>query len=145
MATTEQQSPWFGIRPPEDMPIAWGARLIFERGHMGSPSTSRSQRDRDEGIRLQCLPDRVSLREPPAGVAELLMSRMFKEWIERNALQEFKALVSSTGLYPEEDRPVQVEKAGMLLSANPKKSYGYLYVGVWLSAAGLSAWRTGKS
>jgi hypothetical protein len=106
----------FGINPPEGVETAWGARWIIDQeGHVDEvwDRTDAIGPDDRRRERLAYLNDHVG-RAAQEAAAELLRSGRLR-WSEETTVT----------LY--EDDVVTVV-------ANPRRSFGYLYVGAWFKA-----------
>ena len=102
---------WFGLQPPLDANIAWGARAIVDT--RGGYAT------------LDLLPDRQQFRGDEARIPEL------REWLNREALPELRRRVAT--FEPDltdgsSHSIIVIDRGGWRLMASQQGSYGYLYL-----------------
>lgn len=95
----------WGIQAPEGASTAWGARAIFRGGAV----------------------DIVWDRQGGSPDADLLA------WLNARGLPQLRRLVADVG--GSEDREVRWTEGPYTVVANPRGSYGYLYLGAWREGA----------
>lgn len=100
----------FGIRGPENVQAWWGARAIY---HPNDP------------MPIDFVWDRTSKR----GVNGELLK--LTTWLDKTGLKFLQTEVHKAHLGANEDRELRLKKDGYVLVINPKRSYGYLHIGVW--------------
>ena len=98
----------WGILPPDGVQVSWGARVIY------TPPT---------GI------DIVHDRQGVQGDGKELKSLV--TWVNSKGLKGLKKLLKTDYLGSDERREVAFREGGYVLKADPKASYGYLYLGAW--------------
>ena len=99
---------WYGLRPPEGVKAAWGARALFEEN---GPGTFGLVWDRQSNLNFdQELHDELH------------------RWLKREGFEALRQEILP--LTSGEDTTVSIKsKAGKFtLQANPRASYGYLYM-----------------
>jgi hypothetical protein len=102
---------WFGLQPPADAPVAWGARAIVDT--RGGYAT------------LDLLPDRQQFRGDEARIPEL-QARLNQE-----ALPELRRRVARFEPDLTDGRShsiILIDGKGWRLMASQQGSYGYLYL-----------------
>jgi len=100
----------WGIKPEHDPDTCWGARTIY--GESG-PYTFGIVRDRMGG------------KGPKTKLKSLC------EWLNSTGFDLLKDQLREQRVQGSDDREVRVEQDGYVLVANPRMSYGYLYIGAW--------------
>jgi cytoskeleton bundling-enhancing protein CbeA-like protein len=98
----------WGLPAPEGVKASWGARAIYK-----APT----------GIEL--LWDRQSID----GLVE--ERKELSGWINSKGLPGLKKLLKKTYLDGSENHEVEFKEDGYTIKANPRASYGYLYLGAW--------------
>jgi hypothetical protein len=94
---------------PKDTPVPWwSARAIFHA---------------PDGIDL--VHDRIDHEGDKAEVKALC------KWLDTKGLKMLKEQLRKEGVQGSEFHEVRIEGDGHVLIANPRKSYGYLYLGAW--------------
>jgi hypothetical protein len=120
---------YFGIRPPDGIPgAAWGARAIYrlkrERVYRnGRPAKNGAQRTVAE---IDLVWDRQSWQGGSNRERDAL-----KGWINRRGLVALRRACAKAYLAGNSDELVTVERDGYVITASPKRSHGYLYIGAW--------------
>jgi hypothetical protein len=131
------QKHWFGLPVPEGVkPVrAWGARAILGNERVVKRVKRKGRtvgRDYDTKVTIDMVGDRSQYRGPDITAPE---AKAFFKWIDKTGLPELRKAADEAGLTPDEDRPITVGKTGdgpkYTLVANPRKSYGYLYIVAW--------------
>jgi cytoskeleton bundling-enhancing protein CbeA-like protein len=106
----------FGIQPPPTYPAEaprWGARAIYTESS------------------FDLLYDR---QQVTGGDPET--RRQLVAWLNTKALPELRARAQRYELpVGSVDELVEIQSEGFCLQANPRKSYGYLYLGAWRTDA----------
>lgn len=124
---------WFGLNLPEGVKARqhWGARAILHRVRQRK-TVIRKRRIvgyvDDWKVTFETLPDRSNYRGPYADAPE---SRPFFRWLNKVALPWLAKAVDKEGLAPDEDREIALDREPFHLRANPRSSYGYLYLVAW--------------
>jgi cytoskeleton bundling-enhancing protein CbeA-like protein len=95
----------WGLQPPEGVMACWGARAIFSRGT------------------IDLLPDRQGVAGQQEDIKPLV------SWLNSKGLPAMRKAVKALGA--DEHKEVKVRSGGFTLVANPRASYGYLYMGAW--------------
>lgn len=116
----------FGIRPPEGIAMWWGARVIFKR-HW---SEERARKRPGVLARWPYLLDYVGDRMQMTG-GTFKQRLRFTDKLDKKILPRLQRECARAGLGPEDSTPVTFDLDGYHVEANPRASYGYLYVGVW--------------
>jgi hypothetical protein len=102
---------WFGLTPPPDATIAWGARAIVDtRGGFGT---------------LDLLPDRQQFRGNETRILDL------QAWLNQEALPELRRRVARFDPDLTDGRShsiIVIDGKGWRLMASQQGSYGYLYL-----------------
>lgn len=91
----------WGIKAPEGAKASWGARAIFQDG------------------RVEIVWD----RQGGTGDEELI------SWLNAKGIKQLRKLAKD--LASDEDREVRYQDGEFVVAANPRGSYGYLYLGAW--------------
>jgi hypothetical protein len=102
---------WFGLQPPPEAPIAWGARAIVDT--RGGYAT------------LELLADRQQFRGDETRIPTL------QAWLNQNALPELRRRVARFEPELTNERSqsiIVIERSGWRLMASQQSSYGYLYL-----------------
>lgn len=108
----------WGLKPKEGEAkdgVHWGARAIFDN------------RSKD----IDLLWDRQSWYGLPLGQKA---PDDFVEWLNEVGLPGLKRLVRAQRLEQDEDLDIEFSKGDFVVVCNPKKSFGYLYLGAWRKA-----------
>jgi hypothetical protein len=128
---------WFGLPIPDGVrPVrAWGARAILRNEPEKKPVKKKGRivgYDTATKVTFDLLGDRSQYRGPDVTSAE---SKAFFKWIDKEAIPELLKAVDEACLGLDEDRPVSLGRTGTtpkyMMIANPRKSYGYLYIVAW--------------
>lgn len=126
-------SHWFGLPVPEGVtPVrAWGARAILIQRSTRKPVMRRGRvkgymNEMTTGI--ETLPDRSQYRGPGIESKE---SKAFFRWLDLQGMAELRKLADKMGLAPNDDIEVKVDHDNYHIRANPRRSYGYLYIVAW--------------
>lgn len=122
--TSGLRVPW-GLQPPADAIVAWGARAIYER----VPSVQAGRKYAPGYYTFSTLPDRRGL----VGGDETAQ-RALCAWLSKKGLPALTKLVKAGGPSPDERCEIRVEDGDYVIVANPNASYGYLYIGAWQKA-----------
>ena len=108
----------WGIKPKDGEAkdgVSWGARAIYDNGSK----------------HIDILWDRQGWNGLPLGHSP--PPDMVK-WINEVGLPALRKLVVKQRLGHEENLDVELHKDGWTMVCNPKKSFGYLYIGAWRDA-----------
>lgn len=108
----------WGLQPPPDARIAWGARAIYK------PTS-----DAPGYATIDLLYDRQSadaLHEVTDAERKALAN-----WIDRVGLPKLKRECRARYLTHDSMAEVVIERDGYTLKASPRASHGYLYIVVW--------------
>ena len=98
---------WWGLALPEGK-NGWGARAIYRDGT------------------IDLLHDRQGIRGDSQELAALLT------WLDEKALPTLRVMGKNEELPdPQEADEVKIQGDGFILLANPRRSYGYLYLAAW--------------
>lgn len=113
----------FGISPKEPAEWAWGARaifrregkevvidLVFDRCAWGGEANDMSSTLKDKGAHLR---------------------RQVADWIGRKGGKLFEKMVRDGAIYPDDQAEVIQTIDGYDVTVSPRKSFGYLYIGIW--------------
>jgi hypothetical protein len=92
----------WGLQPPEGTRTAWGARAIFENGNI----------------------DIVWDRTSTFGIEKNI--RKLTAWLDKGGLRGIRKEVKR--LLPSDSTSVSFTSRGYIILANPRKSFGYLYL-----------------
>lgn len=98
----------WGLSAPEGVKASWGARAIYK-----APTS------------IDLLWDRQSMDGPEEDQEKLSV------WINKKGLKGLKVLLKKNYLGGDEMREVEFRDGGYVIRANPRASYGYLYIGAW--------------
>jgi hypothetical protein len=110
MTETTNRLCW-GLQPPEEATIAWGARAIYKY----HPSAAE--------IMIDLLHDRQSTIGEQTELCALL------DWVNETALPALKRELSRRAVTGECSETVRVVSSkGFAIDASPNASYGYLYI-----------------
>jgi hypothetical protein len=118
----------FGIKPETPKYMWWGARAIYESNH---DRLTGKDFDRQGPYAFALLWDRQQIE---GGTDE--EKRAFETWINKKGLPALRKLVkagckSRAGFSPDTDREIGTELDGYVIVANPRRSFGYLYIGIY--------------
>lgn len=128
----------FGLKAPDGVngPV-WGARAIYKLGSV------TKKYNRVVGRRIQV----ISQTGAEASV-DLLWDRQrmvdgdetsrkaLGKWIDGNGMKLLKKALVDCYITGNIDQEVRVEDEGFIMIANPRKSYGYLYMCAWRAKQG---------
>lgn len=115
---------WYGLPLPPGVKAArkWGARAILE--------VVRQVRIYTYKTHVSLLQDRQTYVDPePDPAAEVTVN--FLRWVEKTAMPWLRKEVDRIGLGLDQDLEVALDSERYHLRANPRKSYGYLYIVCW--------------
>ena len=99
----------WGISPPTERVLAWGARAIF-KGYGD----------------FDLLWDRMGME---GGTEE--QRKQFGAWLDKKGIPALKELLKKECVGSSEDRSVSIQLDGWFITANPRMSCGYLYIGAF--------------
>jgi hypothetical protein len=120
---------YFGIRPPDGITgAAWGARAIYrlrrERVYRnGRPAKNGAQRTVAEV-------DLVWDRQSWQGGSNTDRNRL-KSWVNKHGLPALRRECAKQYITGDCAEVVTIERDGYVITASPRESYGYLYIGAW--------------
>lgn len=97
----------FGLSAPDNAACAWGARAIYKP------------------YEIDLLHDRQSWSGEEAKIKKL------QTWLNKVALPKLRKEVKREYLETNESREIVISDGKFQLIANPRSSYGYLYIGAW--------------
>jgi hypothetical protein len=126
---------WFGLPVPEGVqPVrAWGARAILRNEQIRKPVRRKGRvvgHDYSTKVTFELVPDRANYRGPDDDGM-----RAFFKWLNTDGLKALAKTIDEASLGLDEDRTLTVGRSGdgpsYTLNANPRKSYGYLYIVAW--------------
>jgi hypothetical protein len=102
-------SAW-GLPAPKGVKTSWGARAIY------SPPAG-----------IDIVWDRQGINGAEEDCKGLL------SWINKKGLKGLTKILGKKGNYlaSDEDRVVEFREGGFVITANPRGSHGYLYIGAW--------------
>ena len=107
----------WGRRIPEEMlnkiVSTWGARAIYTGQHIDLLCDRQSMStvmENDEAARLR-----------------------LQTWVNKTGLPYLRK--QTKNLYQDEDRTIELTDGSFHIEANPQRSYGYLYIRAWQTAA----------
>ncbi len=124
---------WFGLPIPEGVePVrAWGARAILRNDPAKKPVKKKGRivgYDTTIVVTFDVLHDRQTYRGPDITKPE---AKAFFRWIDTVGLATLGKMADKTGLAPSDDIELPVDDGKYHLRANPRRSYGYLYIVAW--------------
>src|SRR5262245_59154844 len=124
---------WFGLPVPEGVtPVrAWGARAILRTEWVVKPVKRKGKtvgRDSETKVSVETLADRSQYRGPDITAPE---AKAFFAWLDQKGMPTLRKTADKLGLDPGEDTELPVDDGKYHLRANPRKSYGYLYIVAW--------------
>jgi len=103
----------WGLSAPEDAVVVWGSRAILKNGAVDVPY------------------DRSGMKGDPG---KLLPE--WKNFLNKQAMKHIRKLVDKFSPSPSESKlyteSFQVKGGTITIAFDPKASYGYLYIGIWL-------------
>lgn len=120
---------YFGLRPPDGITgAAWGARAIYKLGservyRNGRPTKNDARRTVAE---IELLWDRQSWQGGTNAERDKL-----KGWINRRGLAALRRACIKQYLTGDSADTITIEQDGYIMTASPRESYGYLYIGAW--------------
>lgn len=103
----------FGIYPPRGATVAWGARAYY---------TFKKE------PKIDLLWDRQSVAGPEEA------RRALCAWVNATGLPLLEKELNERFVRTCDDVTVTVTEGGYTLTASPRRSYGYLYLGAWQGA-----------
>jgi cytoskeleton bundling-enhancing protein CbeA-like protein len=134
--TTNELKPEWGLTPSPRAVVAWGARAIYKFGWRtervrrkvpkSNPPRYRFVEKRTTGADIDLLWDRQSMVGGTDKEREQL-----KNWLNKKGLKKLKKECEKRYLSTSADETVQVRDGNFMIMANPRASYGYLYIGAW--------------
>jgi hypothetical protein len=129
------QGHWFGLPVPFGVtPVrSWGARAIL-RVQVEKKPVRVKGRIRGYDLRstpvIEFVPDRSQYRGPDREAPGPEAKAFFK-WIDKKAMPRLRKDADKLGLALNDELTLRVDEGPFHLRANPKKSYGYLYICAW--------------
>jgi cytoskeleton bundling-enhancing protein CbeA and related proteins len=111
----------FGIKPETPKHIWWGARAIYKRN-------TNERTSRKEPHTIELLWDRQQME---GGTDE--ERKKFSEWVNKKGLPALRKKLAEAYLTPSDDKEIKIELGGYVIVANPRRSFGYLYIGIYPS------------
>lgn len=122
--TPKAPLPWWGLRPAAagaSAELYWGARAIYRT---------------DGGVySVECLWDRQSWSDQDADEATAEANaparKVISDWFNARGKALLTQMCKVQHIASGDDYVVNVHERGFHIIANPKKSYGYLYLAVW--------------
>lgn len=134
---TETLKPEWGLPPEANAVAAWGARAIYKFGGRtervrrkvpkSNPARYRFVEKFVMGADIDLLWDRQSMVGGTEKERKVLQS-----WLNKKGLKKLKKECEAQSLTSSCDEVVWVRDGKFGLYANPRSSYGYLYIGAWL-------------
>jgi len=123
MTDTKKLEPSWGIKPPTDTNIvaAWGARAIYKPAGIDDSAAERHWR-------LTGKQSRAKGRHVPAKIMDV---KRLKKWVNTKGLR----LLSKLSLVDNSKEIVTYTDGPFTITASPKGSHGYLYIGAWVTQA----------
>lgn len=120
----------WGIAPPDGTVAAWGARAIYTENR-----TSHDDRYTKRGTRRK-------VPKAPAFSIELLWDRqagagrnaelqLLQTWINERGLPWLRKECSDRFITRDCDETVTMTEGDFTITASPRESCGYLYIGAW--------------
>src|SRR3954454_3114407 len=124
---------WFGLPIPEGIQPtrSWGARAILRLDRHVKPVRRKGRFVGDNYVFktvIEMVPDRSQYRGPDIDAGE---AKAFFRWLDREALPRLREDADKMGLAPDDDQEIAIDSDQYHLRANPRKSYGYLYIVAW--------------
>lgn len=123
----------WGISPPEEVNAiaAYGARAIYHGLRVSQTTRSADGKRRLKKPRTvtDVDVDIVWDRQDAQGVEK----KALVEWINSVGMSKIKAQLVECVVEPQHNIPVEFHDGRFHITANPKASYGYLYIGAWVS------------
>jgi hypothetical protein len=117
----------WGLIKTVEASAAYGARAIYTRDYGSLGGFGRP------GVRVNV--DVVWDRQSIAG--DEPAKRALAQWLARKTGGGMTLLakrLKAEGVLPSEDREIAIDHGRFHLRANPRKSYGYLYITAWMDA-----------
>lgn len=118
--------PSYGLCPPDGVTGAmWGARAIFSENreaykHNYTKAGKPRKRGRIPTMNVELLWDRCD------AIGESTAIKTMCEWLDTVGLKLLR--LAAEDLDTSEDREVMIHQDGYIIRANPRESYGYLYI-----------------
>ena len=117
----------WGLIKTVEASAAWGARAIYNRNHYAGARMSRAKAG--TGVCVDVVWDRQSIAgEEPA-------KRALAQWLAKKTGGGMTLLakrLKADGVYPEDSIEIAIDHGRFHLRANPRSSYGYLYITAWM-------------
>ena len=136
--TTTPLTPEWGLPPDNYAVVAWGARAIYKFGSRqervqrkvpkSDPPRYKTVNKTVTGADIDLLWDRQSM----VGGTEKEREQL-KNWLNKKGMKLLKKECAAERLMGDCETTVWVRDGKFTLYANPRRSYGYLYIGAWLS------------
>jgi hypothetical protein len=127
---------WFGLPLPEGVNAVrhWGARAILRLDRHVRPIKRKGRivgRDYTTTTVIEMVPDRSQYRGSDIESPE---AKAFFRWLDKTALPQLRKDADKRGLAPDDELMLMIDDGCYHLRANPRKSYGYLYIVAWEDA-----------
>lgn len=127
----------WGLQPSADAKVAWGARAIYKYGGRyervrrkvpkSNPPRYKTAEKFVTSASIELLWDRQGMTGGTKAEREEL-----QKWLNSKGLKALKKECEARALGGSDDETVWVRDGKFSLCANPRASYGYLYIGAWV-------------
>jgi hypothetical protein len=135
--TIPELRPEWGLPPNPGAIVAWGARAIYKFGARykrvprkvpkSDPPRYKYVEKMIHGADIDLLWDRQSM----VGGTEKERKQL-QSWLNSKGLKKLKKECEAQRLIGDCEVTVWVRDGKFVLYANPRRSYGYLYIGAWM-------------
>jgi len=124
--------PAWGMEPPVGAVAAWGARAIYtaNRQSYAANYTKRGtlrKRGREPRFTVELLHDRMGPAGDPALVKGLCA------WLDKVGMPRLRKECDVKFVTPDSNDRIEFTDGRYTLVASPRESYGYLYIGAWMT------------
>lgn len=114
----------WGLQPPAGKTVAWGARAIFEVTSVRTPRMARGKRYVD----IKRVPSVDLLWDRQAAMGPEDERKLLERWVNKKGMKLLNKNLKGLGIEPSDDYQLVIRDSGYVLEANPRKSFGYLYI-----------------
>ncbi len=125
----------WGLQPPPDAVLAWGARAIYRLATRDEKFFANGKRRKQpKSVTSACI-DLLWDRQSLALTAEAdgKDAKALTTWIDKVGLPNLRKLCEDQFLTSDSEDHVEFERDGYAMKASPRASYGYLYITAWVA------------
>lgn len=126
----------WGLQPPPNTPLAWGARAIYQLGSHEEKFFGNGKRRKSPKTvttaSIDLLYDRQGTARDESTTSEA-DAKALSTWLNNVGLPKLRQLCVSEYLTGDSDDTVEFASDGYAIKASPRGSYGYLYIVAWVT------------